>query len=415
MAQNTRRISDDAQGTEEHICQCGHDKYRRQSSSHSSTRVFAGVSSPPAMRSDSSESQESDVQGDSGGDARRQIIQLQQELKDAVQKLKEVTKMNSRWQKYDKEREVIVVNLTSQSKQAEGKVRELTEKIRRLETKLADQRNRSEELELRWTDARVRAAERKSEVERVQREREAVKVTLKQSEKKRQEMAKKLEAAMKQGGGCREREEEEDERRRDADKDRDLYHMSKRVVDLKERVDILEKQAASHKTEIDQQADLYTQQISICLDDFKHEKKDREQSQKETADLKKQLKKAEDFASSLKVQITRYQDQQKPRAPRYVKPATQHVQKYYANMYDENLGSWDDADYALPSDVVRDQAEVVTPAGRRRPQTASLVDLPPHYDDRSILGHVITSPPKTYQIGTIAAAQTQRVEELVCH
>ncbi|XP_030841640.1 trichohyalin isoform X2 [Strongylocentrotus purpuratus] len=373
MAQNTRRISDDAQGTEEHICQCGHDKYRRQSSSHSSTRVFAGVSSPPAMRSDSSESQESDVQGDSGGDARRQIIQLQQELKDAVQKLKEVTKMNSRWQKYDKEREVIVVNLTSQSKQAEGKVRELTEKIRRLETKLADQRNRSEELELRWTDARVRAAERKSEVERVQREREAVKVTLKQSEKKRQEMAKKLEAAMKQGGGCREREEEEDERRRDADKDRDLYHMSKRVVDLKERVDILEKQAASHKTEIDQQADLYTQQI------------------------------------------TRYQDQQKPRAPRYVKPATQHVQKYYANMYDENLGSWDDADYALPSDVVRDQAEVVTPAGRRRPQTASLVDLPPHYDDRSILGHVITSPPKTYQIGTIAAAQTQRVEELVCH
>lgn len=45
-------------------------------------------------------------------------------------------------------------------------------------------------------------------------------------------------------------------------------------------------------------------QISICLDDFKHEKKDREQSQKETADLKKQLKKAEDFASSLKVQVT---------------------------------------------------------------------------------------------------------------
>lgn len=84
-------------------------------------------------------------------------------------------------------------------------------------------------------------------------------------------------------------------------------------------------------------------------------------------------------------------------------------------LFFQNLGSWDDADYALPSDVVRDQAEVVTPAGRRRPQTAALVDLPPHYDDRSILGHVITSPPKTYQIGTIAAAQTQRVEELVCH
>lgn len=211
---------------------------------------------------------ESDVQGDSGGDARRQIIQLQQELKDAQQKLKEVTKMNSRWQKYDKEREVIVVNLTSQSKRAEGKVRELTEKIQRLETKLADQRNRSEELELRWTDARVRAAERKSEVERVQREREAIKVTLKQSEKKRLEMAKKLEAAMKQEGGCREREEEDDERRRgrrDADKDRDLYHMSKRVVDLKERVDILEKQAASHKTEMEQQADLYTQQVKLPL------------------------------------------------------------------------------------------------------------------------------------------------------
>lgn len=58
MAQNTRRITDDAHGiTEEHICQCGHDKYCRQSSSHSSTRVFAGVSSPPAMRSDSSDSQ----------------------------------------------------------------------------------------------------------------------------------------------------------------------------------------------------------------------------------------------------------------------------------------------------------------------------------------------------------------------
>lgn len=57
MAQNTRRISDDAHVTEEHVCQCGHDKYRCQSSSHSSTRVFAGVSSPPAMRSDSSDSQ----------------------------------------------------------------------------------------------------------------------------------------------------------------------------------------------------------------------------------------------------------------------------------------------------------------------------------------------------------------------
>jgi len=385
------------------------------------------------MYSGSSENQESDFQAGIEGssaslekkleDAQRQIIQLQQEKKDALRQAKEITKMNSRWQKYDKERETVVVNLTSKAKRAEDKVQELSEKVRRLETKLADQRNRSEELELRWTDARVRAAERKSEVERIQREYEAVQLTLKQSEKKRQELSKRLEAALKQGGRGRDEEENERRGKKDSDKDRDLYHMSKRVVDLKEKVDRLQKHVTNHKTEMDQQADLYTQQISICLDDFKHEKKDREQSQKENADLKKQLKKAEDFASSLKVQITRYQDQQTARPSRLIKPANRHIQKYYANMYDhENLDSWDDAGYALPSDVVRDaiigfdepDREVAVPAGPR-PQTTSLVDPPPQYDDRSILGHVITHPPKTYQMGGIAAAQTRRVEELVCH
>nr|XP_054765851.1 centrosomal protein of 55 kDa-like [Lytechinus pictus] len=405
MDKTTRNAClDGARATDEHVCQYGHEKYRRQSS----PRIFAGVSSPPPMYSDSSESQEDEIPAGLGGppaslesrleEAQRKIILLQQEKKDAVRKLKEVSKMNSRWQKYDKEREVLVVKLTTQAKQAE-------DTVKCLEMKLADQRNRNEELELRWTDARVRAAERKSEVERIQREHETVKHALKQSEKKRQEMAK-----------ASSKEEETERCRRDAGKDRDLYHMSKRVVDLKERVDFLEKQVASHKADIDQQADLYTQQISICLDDFKHEKKDREQSQKENAELKKQLKKAEDFASSLKVQITRYQDQQRARPSRFVKPATHHVQKYYANMYDENLDSWDDAGYALPSDVVRDEPDrgLEMPA-IQRPKTVAIVDPPPQYDDRSILGHVVTSPPKTYQIGRVATAQKSREDDLVLH
>ncbi|XP_072177719.1 uncharacterized protein [Diadema setosum] len=339
--------------------------------------------------------------------ANHNIERLRREKSNIRQQLKEVTKMNTRWQKYDKERDAVVDDLTAQLQQSR-------EKIDELEARLSEQRDQTEELELRWTDARVRAAERQAELERCQQKIQALELNLRQSEKKRHEASHRLDAAM------RDRTKREDGGRptKEATKDRDLYQMSKRVVDLKEKASQLQDQLVATKTQMTEQADLYTQQISICLEDFKQEKKEKDRIKKENDDLKKQLKKSEDFANSLKVQITRYQEQQRNKSSSRVL-STRHVQNYYADMFMEPLDdSWDDAGYTLPRDVVHDAPNgfdetdlpVTTPMGTCG---GAIRDPPPQYDDRSIMGQVVF--PRVKRVGERSSTTPLPTSNLVLH
>ena len=70
------------------------------------------------------------------------------------------------------------------------------------------------------------------------------------------------------------------------------------------------------------------------MDDFKQEKREKDRLKKENDELKKDLKKAEDFASSLKVQITKYQNQQRA-LPKRAKKAASHFSKFYGNVYED--------------------------------------------------------------------------------
>ena len=78
--------------------------------------------------------------------------------KEATQKIKEITQMNIRWQKYSKQQDGIVTELRINQK-------ENTDKIHKLQSALNILENQYEVMELKYTDAKVRATERKWQLE----------------------------------------------------------------------------------------------------------------------------------------------------------------------------------------------------------------------------------------------------------
>ena len=167
--------------------------------------------------------------------AASQIDQLDRENIRLTNQLKEVMKMNSHWQRYDGQREEHVFELTKNNRELRNKVDELQRTV----IELGENKGR-ETREESWKNN-----------------------------------AKEVERATPD------------------DKEEEVAALSDKIVELKERITELEiGDEKAKKEEIDQVA-LLREQLNVCVEDFKQERRDRERIHKENLKLREHLALAE--------------------------------------------------------------------------------------------------------------------------
>lgn len=159
--------------------------------------------------------------------AASQIDQLNRENIRLTQQLKEVMKMNSHWQRYDGQREEHVFELTKSN-------RELREKVYQLQRAVIEPGKKKDEEPVKKPS--------KHEVQRVD----------------------------------------------PISKEEEVEALSAKIVKLKERVAELEIGGENLKKE-DDQVTLLREQLNVCVEDFKQERKDRERIHRENLKLRERL------------------------------------------------------------------------------------------------------------------------------
>ena len=178
--------------------------------------------------------------------SRSQMDHLQCENTRLVEQLREVIKMNNHWKRYDSQREEYVQKLTKTNQ-------ELQDKISILQHQIEDiailKRPENKEEKLTTTELQQSAHFKRDEAEQTA-----------------------LNAL---------RKEEE------------VAELTDRIAKLKDRIVELEMGRESRKKEEDDQVALLREQVNVCVDDFKQERKDRERIHGDNLKLRKRLALAE--------------------------------------------------------------------------------------------------------------------------
>ena len=178
--------------------------------------------------------------------SRSQIDQLERENARLVEQLKEVIKMNTHWQRYDAQREEYVLKLTKTNQELQDKVSDLQHQI--------------EDISI------LKGAENKEE--------KSTTTELQQSAQDKRDEAEQADLDAL-------RKEEE------------VAELTDRIAKLKDRIVELEIGRESRKKEDDDQVALLREQVNVCVEDFKQERKDRERIHGDNLKLRKRLALAE--------------------------------------------------------------------------------------------------------------------------
>ncbi|XP_072025902.1 uncharacterized protein [Amphiura filiformis] len=166
-----------------------------------------------------------------------QIDQLERENARLADQLKEVIRMNSHWQRYDAQREEYVLKLTRTNHELQDKVEDLQSRM------------------------------------------EALNIP---KESERKETSRKTDQAC---GG--------DDDLQALRKEEEVAALVDRIAKLKDRIAELEKRRDTSKKEEDDQIAMLHEQVNVCVEDFKQERKDRERIHGENLKLRKRLALAE--------------------------------------------------------------------------------------------------------------------------
>ena len=174
--------------------------------------------------------------------SRSQMDHLQCENTRLVKQLREVIKMNNHWQRYDSQREEYVQKLTKTNQELQDKISVLQHQIEDI--------------------AILKRAENKEE-------------KLTTTELQQSAHFKRDEAEQTTLNALR------------------FAELTERIAKLKDRIVELEMGRESRKKEEDDQVALLREQVNVCVEDFKQERKDRERIHGDNLKLRKRLALAE--------------------------------------------------------------------------------------------------------------------------
>ena len=165
--------------------------------------------------------------------SRSRIDQLQRENARLVEKFKVVVKMNTHWQRYDSQREEYVLKMTRTNQ-------ELLDKVSDLQRQNENKKERS-------TDEESREVTRWGEQGDTETDPDAL------------------------------------------TKEEEVATLTDRIAQLKKRIVELEIGRKFRKKEDDDQVALLREQVNVCVEDFKQERKDRERIHEENLRLRQRL------------------------------------------------------------------------------------------------------------------------------
>ncbi|XP_072019246.1 uncharacterized protein [Amphiura filiformis] len=197
-----------------------------------------------------------------------QLDQLERENTRLVDQLKEVIRMNTHWQRYDAQREEYVVKLTKTNRELQDKVADLQHQISEFDKDLEAKKERPNLSDLAFESLQVEDEESKD----------------------RQRKTGHLESLLL-------RKEEE------------IAALTDHVAQLKDRIAELENGKDTRRKKEDEKVLLLQEQVNVCMEDFKQERKDRERCHDENMRLKDRLAQVENDLRANEEQLFVYQEQ----------------------------------------------------------------------------------------------------------
>ena len=202
--------------------------------------------------------------------ANTQVDQLELENKRLVNQLREVIRMNTHWQRYDSQREEYVMKLTKSNQDLQDKVSDLQGQVTELNKHLKMEVNVRPDLTEGVSIANLRL------------------------------------------GGDDERKTEERPGKQPANepftflrKEEEIGALTDRIAKLKVRICELESELSAKQKQSEEQMALLREQINICVEDFKQERKDRERCHEENIRLQKRLAQVETDLRAKVEQVSR--------------------------------------------------------------------------------------------------------------
>ena len=198
--------------------------------------------------------------------SRSQTDQLQRENARLVEQLKEVIKMNTHWQRYDSQREEYVQKLTKTNQELQDKVSDLQHQIENIA--VLKRRAKNKEETFTTTEPQQSA--------HFERDEQTNLIILDSA------LPLRLPPTMTTTTTTTTTAKEEE-----------VAELMDRIAKLKDRIVELEIGRESRKKEEDDQVALLREQVNVCVEDFKQERKDRERIHGDNLKLHKRLALAE--------------------------------------------------------------------------------------------------------------------------
>ena len=208
--------------------------------------------------------------------ANTQVDQLELENKRLVDQLREVIRMNTHWQRYDSQREEYVMKLTKTNQDLQDKFSNLQRQVTKQNKHL-----RMEVMQPQIAAEGVGIAS----------------LRLEDGERETEEYLRKQHA--------RQQADEPFTFRRKDEEDEEFRALTDRVAKLKARICELESELSAKQKESEEKIALLREQVNICVEDFKQERKDRERCHEENVRLQKRLAQAEADLRANEEQVSR--------------------------------------------------------------------------------------------------------------
>ncbi|XP_038046801.1 centrosomal protein of 55 kDa-like [Patiria miniata] len=192
--------------------------------------------------------------------SQRQTAQMELENGRLASQLKEVVGMNTRWQRYDEQREAYVLKLHAANKELLGKLNALQKTYSELKEQISREKLREERPDL-LKDPKVTEASNRTAPMCA------------------------LDAKF-------------------ARKEKEMATLTDQIERLEAQVAALQRSAAKRREDEEERIALFKAQLEVCMEDFRQERKDREKMNSDRLRLRKQLDEAEMTIARLHQEIT---------------------------------------------------------------------------------------------------------------